>query len=281
VELPISKEVNAIAFAVLGFVGLRIVTETIAAHHYPRRLEHVRHRGELESENLQVGLSLIVQIVLFLFISVAFMGSTWGLYVGAAVFFSPLIPWLFADKIPKSKFVTKWKPTGLVNWTLIITTGVLLSRLLDHLVRSDKLVEVLGFILLPLPVLISWALELFEAEEEGEGEEDAEGGAPELEDATSDDRGLELPVLAYAGSGRGDETTSATLRDAPVHHGADGFLEAESARSKFRSGQEEREEAREEHLGAAAPWKAWLTRLAGVPLVVISVYLVVTHLAGG
>jgi len=287
VELPIAKDLNTIAFAVLGFVGLRIILETIAAHHYPKRLEHVKHRGGLESENLQVGLSLIVQIVLFLFISVAFMGSTWGLYVGAVVFFSPLVPWLFADKIPKSRFVTKWKPTGLVNWTLIIVAGVALSRLLDHLVHSDHLVEVLGFILLPLPVLASWALELFEVEEEeSEDEDDVEGdgtgeGSRERLDSPDGDGPSRLPVLAYAGSISGGEASRTMLADVAMDHDGDGFLEAESARSKFRAGQEERDEAREATRSSEARWKAWLTRLAGVPLVVVSVYLVVTHIAGG
>jgi hypothetical protein len=287
VELPIAKDVNTIAFAVLGFVGMRIVLETIAAHHYPTRLEHVKHRGGLESENLQVGISLIVQIALFLFISVAFMGSTWGLYVGAVVFFSPLVPWLFADKIPKSRFVTKWKPTGLVNWTLIIVAGVVLSRLLDHLVHNDHLVEVLGFILLPLPVLVSWALELFEVEEEeseAELEEEDDGveeGSIDRFDSPDGGGAFRLPVLAYAGSTSGREASRATHSDVAVDHGGDGFLEAESARSKFRAGQEERDEAREVSRSSEARWKSWLTRLAGVPLVVVSVYLVVTHIAGG
>jgi hypothetical protein len=285
VELPIEKGVNTIAFAVLGFVGARIVIETIAAHHYPKRLEQVKHRGDLESENLQVGLSLIVQIALFLFISIAFMGSTWGLYVGAAVFFAPLVPWLFADKIPKSKFVTKWKPTGLVNWTLIIVTGVLLSRLLDHLVDNDKLVEVLGFILLPLPVLISWTLELFQAEEGEEVEEDGEELSGALLANDLDDAGQEgvvgVPVLAFVGAGRESELAGSPLVELSAHDVNEGFLEAESARSRFRIEQEERYEARAEQLKTGASWKAWLTRLAGVPLVVVSVYLVVTHIAGG
>jgi hypothetical protein len=284
VELPIAKDVNAIAFAVIGFVGLRILIETIAAHHYPKRLERVKHRGGLESENLQVGLSLIVQIVLFLFISVAFMGSTWGLYVGAAVFFSPLVPWLFADKIPKSKFITKWKPTGLMNWAIIIVTGVLLSRLLDHLVHNDKLVEMLGFIILPLPILVSWALELFEAEEEDdeEEEEDEETEAESAEHGDEpDDHGVTpLPVLVYAGAGpNGDEPTM-QLAHAASRPDADGFLESESARSRFREGQEARIEAKE-HSSGATGWKVWTTRIAGVPLVAVSVYLVVTHIAGG
>jgi hypothetical protein len=229
-----------------------------------------------------VGLSLIVQIVLFLFISVAFMGSTWGLYVGAAVFFSPLVPWLFADKIPKSKFVTRWKPTGLVNWAIIIVTGVLLSRLLDHLVHDDKLVEMLGFIILPLPILISWALELFETEEEEDEGNEAEETEAEVEQRdTPNGHGVKpVPVLVYAGAGPDGDQSTVQLAHAIALPHSEGFLEAESARSRFREGQEARLEAKE-HISGATSWKVWSTRIAGVPLVVVSVYLVVTHIAGG
>jgi hypothetical protein len=282
VELPIAKDVTTIAFAVLAFVGARIFIETIAAHHYPKRLERVKHRGRLESENLQVAISLVIQILLFLFISVAFMGSTWGLYVGAAVFFAPLVPWLFAEKIPKSKFITKWKPAGLLNWTLIIVLGVLLSRLLDHLVHNDELVETLGFILLPLPVLISWALELFEVEEEeGEEQKGEEEGESEHGEVSTGHSETPLPVLVYAG-GAADRGELAMQH----HHGeaptpvAEGYLESESARSKFREEEAARMEAKDD-AEAVSTWKVWGTRLAGVPLVAVSVYLVVTHLAGG
>jgi hypothetical protein len=120
--------------------------------------------GELESGTLQVGLSLIIQIAVFIFIAVAFLGTTGALYVGAAVFFAPLIPWLFAERIPKSRLVTEWSPRGLVKWSLVIVAGLLLAQLLEHLVTNGTQLTRIGFILLPLPILICWSLELFDDE---------------------------------------------------------------------------------------------------------------------
>ena len=294
VELPINKSVNAVAFAVLGFVSIRIVLETIAAHNYPKRLEVVHHEGELESGNLQVGLSLIIQILLFIFISIAFLGSSWPLYVGAAVFFAPLVPWLFADKIPKSKFVTKWKPRGLVLWTLVIVFGVLLSKLLSHLIHDDKLLEAVGFILLPLPILVSWALELFEEEEENEEEE--EDGASEEVSAEVDDRGYHsgheadddrndqlVSVGASSVVEVNEHATSAPTTTLDVRSTFRGRQEFhESSRSIFRESEaarfEEQQEEREENDSELV---TWMKRLAGVPLVAVCVYLVVAHVAVG
>jgi hypothetical protein len=259
VELPIGQHVNAIAFAVLGFVLVRIVAESLIMRGLPSRLAAVAHEGGLESETLQIGISLVIQIALFCFIAVSYMGWTWGLYVGCAVFFAPLIPWLFADRIPKSKLVTRWKPRGLINWSVIIVFGVVLSRLLEHLVHSASLVETLGFIILPLPILISWGLELFEDEEADEHE------------VTADSERELVAVGATSVAGEGEHARKFAGID----------WTHESARSAFRELDSERREREEEHEQVLPPWRLWLTRLAGLPLVVLCVYLVVTHIAGG
>ena len=165
VELPIASHVNVIAFSALGFVAARIVVETFVAHFYPRRIGAVKHEGELASSSRQVAFSLLAQIAVFLFIAIAFLGSTWALYVGAILFFTPLAGWLIADKLPKSSSLEKWRPKGVLMWTLIIVVGILLSRLLDHVIPNGHLVEEVGFVILPLPVLVFWTLELFEGSE--------------------------------------------------------------------------------------------------------------------
>src|SRR6185312_6489548 len=79
-ELPIGEHTTAVAFGVIAFIALRMVIENIAAHWYPGRLQIVSHKGELESGNIQIGLSLIVQIVLFMFIALPGVGWTWALW---------------------------------------------------------------------------------------------------------------------------------------------------------------------------------------------------------
>lgn len=286
VELPINKSVNVVALCVLGFVAVRIVIESIAAHDYPIRLEAVHHQGGLESSNLQVGVSLVIQILLFIFISIAFLGSSWALYVGAAVFFSPLVPWLFADKIPKSALVTKWKPSGLALWTLIIVAGVLLSKFLSLLIHNDKLLENVGFILLPLPVLVAWALELFEVEEDEDSEElefsdgaygwrfderDAAVDAP-VEDASSN--GADSRLVAQLDPHSSSTAVSTLEMRTDERH--------ESLRGQFRDAEAIRlEEKRVEESEAYSSLRAWSARFGGAALVALCVYLVVAHIAGG
>jgi hypothetical protein len=247
VELPIGEHTTAIAYGVIAFIAGRMALETLAAHWYPGRLEQVSHQGELESGNVQVGLSLIIQISLFMFISLPYVHWSWALWIGTAVFFSPLIPWLWADRIPKSKFVTKWKPRRLTNWSLIIIFGALLSQVLQRLIHSDQLLTQIGFIVLTMPVLASWALELFEEEEE-EGEEAGVGEEAE-----------ELELVA---AGRGH---------------VEGGLDRWSAGSD--AGHDRSEEAGIDRARSAR--RGWALRLAGVPLLGLSIYLVTAGLVGG
>lgn len=282
VVLPVNHDVNAVALAALAFLAVRLAVESFAAHAYPGRLARVSHQGELESPNLQVGLSLIVQIALFVFIALPFMGWTWALWVGTAIFFSPLVPWLFADRIPKSDFITKWKPRNLVNWTLIILASAGLTKLLSVLIHSQRLLVQIGFFVLSLPVVGSWALELFEKEEdEEEEEEEQEDGA---EDSVpvhdfSERTGHGAPAPGRLGGG------GVALLEAPqvlagsvTHDGHHDVLWEPSAKSKAVEAEDRRQEAAQP---AGTNRRAWLIRLAGVPLVAVSVFLVVAHLVGG
>jgi hypothetical protein len=250
-ELPIGQDLNIVAVSVLGFLALRMVIETIAANHYPQRLSAVHHEGELESGTLQVGVSLVIQIAIFIFIAVAFLGSTWALYVGAALFFAPLVPWLFADRIPKSGPVTKWLPRSLVKWTLIIVSGLLLGSLLENLISGGPLRERVGFIFLPLPVLIFWALELFE-------------------DETDARAGVTSTLAGVASSYEPDRDQDLLAETAPTSPERMGHMTTDGDSGPTLEDSSD---------GLAS--RAWLLRLAGVPLVAIAVFVVVAHGVGG
>jgi hypothetical protein len=81
------------------------------------------------------------------------------------------VPWLFADKLPKSAFVAKWMPAGIAKWAFVIIAGILLSMLLDRAIHDPGQAQAYAFILLPLPILFCWGLELFAKEDDEDDEE--------------------------------------------------------------------------------------------------------------
>ena len=44
--------------------------------------------------------------------------------------------WLVADRIPKSAFLTKWAPAGLLKWTWVILGGIAISTCIEHFVHD-------------------------------------------------------------------------------------------------------------------------------------------------
>jgi hypothetical protein len=174
--VPVADHGWFIAGLVLAVLAVRLLLETIAAHHYPDRLAAVLHEGDLDSSKVQIAVALVASITVFFFISLAYMPMGLALVAGAAVFYSPLIPWLFAERIPKYEWVERHNPTGLAKWTWVIVGTVILDRILGALVHNDTDLLSWGFILLPIPVLLSWGADLFIPD--GEDEEEAE---PELE----------------------------------------------------------------------------------------------------
>ena len=181
-ELPISEKRWTIALIVIALVGIRILVETATTHFYPERLEAVEPSGELEPPRIQETISLAIQMGVLAFISASFLGLSWALWVGVVGFFAPLIPWLFIERVPYNASVAKWMPAGLAKWSFIIVAGWLLGKLLERLIADPTQSIEWGFILLPLPLLLMWALELF-AENEPEDEDEDE--APETAGATA------------------------------------------------------------------------------------------------
>jgi hypothetical protein len=176
--VPIAEHGWFIAELVVVVLAVRVLLETVAAHHYPDRLAAVLHEGDLEGSKLQMVIALVASITVFFFISLAYMPFGVALVAGAVVFYSPLIPWLFAERIPKYDWVERHNPTGLAKWTWVIVGTVVLDRILSALVHNDTDLLAWGFILLPLPVLLSWGADLFIPDEEEDEEEEAVAEEP-------------------------------------------------------------------------------------------------------
>ena len=158
VDLPLSHDGARVVEVVLVTLSARIVLETWAAH--GERLAAMTHRGELASSRAQIAISLTVQMAAFWFVSAGSLGASWTLGIGEGVFFAPLVAWLWVDQMPKSAWLGRHAARGVAKWSFVIASGTALAILLGHGSASVQL----GFVLLPLPILAFWTLELFEGE---------------------------------------------------------------------------------------------------------------------
>jgi hypothetical protein len=156
VDLPLSHDGSKVVALVLVTLVVRLGLETWAAH--GERLSTMTRRGELESSKTQMAISLVVQMAAFWFVSSGSLGASWTLGIGEGVFFAPLVAWLWVDRLPKNAWLGTHAARGVAKWSIVIAVGVVLATVLGHGTASVQL----DFVLLPLPILAFWTLELFE-----------------------------------------------------------------------------------------------------------------------
>ncbi|MDX6718949.1 MAG: hypothetical protein QOJ63_1203 [Solirubrobacteraceae bacterium] len=152
VRLPIAAHANAAALYVLAALVVRLAFETIASHLYPRRLDTAEAAAIPEPSALvRLGASA-VRMAIFVFFAYIVVGTSWQLWVGAALFVAPQVLAVFEERFPNSPALHRVLPRGLVRLVLMLfvgtAVGALLLRTMDE--HSDTFVAD-SFVLLSLP----------------------------------------------------------------------------------------------------------------------------------
>jgi hypothetical protein len=161
VQLPIAEHAGTAAFCVLAALAVRLAAETIASHLYPRRLDaseaaHVPQPGKLQ----RLGASAL-RATLFVFFAYIVAGTSWQLWVAAALFVVPQILSVYRERLPNSRMLYHTRPRGLVRIVLMLfvatAIGALLLRTMNEhgenfLADSFVILAIPGFLLALLPV---------------------------------------------------------------------------------------------------------------------------------
>jgi hypothetical protein len=97
----------------------------------------------------------------FGFVSVALVGVSWHLVVGAILFVLPNFLTLIQDKLPNSKFLFHALPKGLTNLCVTLWLGQISLLVITGIFQQTPELARIGFVLLPIPGLIISLLKLF------------------------------------------------------------------------------------------------------------------------
>lgn len=160
-QLPIAEHAGTAAVCVLAALAVRLAAETIAAHLYPRRLDvseagHVPQPGKLQ----RLGAAAL-RTTLFIFFAYIIAGTSWQLWVAAALFVTPQILAVYGERLPNSPTLFRMRPRGLLRIVLMLfvatVIGALLLRTMDEhgaefLADSLLILAIPGFALALLPV---------------------------------------------------------------------------------------------------------------------------------
>jgi hypothetical protein len=161
VALPVEELGKVLPVAVAIGMVTRVSLEEIAGRYFPDRIAHV-HVESLPSAPLaQVLISNVLRALTFGFVSVALVGVSWHLVVGAILFVLPNFLTLIQDKLPNSKFLFHALPKGLTNLCVTLWLGQISLLVITGIFQQTPELARIGFVLLPIPGLIISLLKLF------------------------------------------------------------------------------------------------------------------------
>lgn len=160
-DLPIADSADQIALAAMVAIVVRVLIEELAARRYPLRLSAVENRKLPFAGPRQRLLATGVRTALFVFLSVAFIGSCWQLWVGAALFAVPQVLSIYERKFPNSERLHGLLPSGIVKVLVMLVIGSFFARLVYSILDDPGTVLQNGFLLMTIPGLVLSALSLF------------------------------------------------------------------------------------------------------------------------
>lgn len=159
-ELPITAHARTIALCAVALIIIRFALEDLSLFLFPQRLAALepQYRDRTITQGF---LTVALKVAVFGIVAGKFVGVSTELFLGIALFATPLIMGIFEDKFPKSAMVQKWMPTGIIEMLVMTLGGYFLAILVaDHYPNARSYVLV-SFVILSLPGFVLKILALF------------------------------------------------------------------------------------------------------------------------
>ena len=168
-SLPIVSSANLIALIALIGLLLRVSLEEFAARTFPGRIAEVAPGPIPTPGVLHRSVVAAVRTILFVFVAIAFIGTAWQLWAGAAIFATAQACDILAKYTPNSPRLFHATPVGIPKLVVILLVSLGISTAISLLVTSGPDLARTAFVLLMLPGLALAALGMF-AKEPREGD---------------------------------------------------------------------------------------------------------------
>jgi len=150
-------------------IVFRIVLEEWAARFYPTRLDKINPTEIPDTSLLQKMFSTALRLGVFVFVTAAFMGNTWQVWVGSIIFILPNVLSWIEDRLPNSPVIWRIIPTGLPGLALSLVVAGYSSVFISDWLGDHPDYSQYSFMLMPIPMFILGLIGLFGREgREGE-----------------------------------------------------------------------------------------------------------------
>jgi hypothetical protein len=159
-QLPITIHARSIALWAAALVIIRFALEDISLRLFPQRLRNLEPKYRDRTTGQQI-FTVIFKVATFSVVAAKYIGISPQLFLGVALFALPLLMGVFEDKFPKSAFVQKWMPTGIIELLVMTIGGYFLATLVADRYPSAGTYVLVSFVLLSIPGFLLKILALF------------------------------------------------------------------------------------------------------------------------
>lgn len=168
-ELPIVSSANLIALIALVGLLLRVSLEEFAARTFPGRIAEVAPAPIPTPGVVHRSIVACVRTILFVFVAIAFIGTSWQLWAGAAIFAAAQACDIIARYTPNSPRLYHATPVGIPKLVVILLVSLGITTAISLLVTDGPDLARTSFVVLMVPGLALAALGMF-AKEPREGD---------------------------------------------------------------------------------------------------------------
>lgn len=160
-ELPIAADANALAILAVAAMVARVGLEEVVARGYPNRLNQIELPDLPQPGVAQRIIAIVLRTVAFAFVSEAFIGMVWQLWVGVGLFLLTQALFLMAPRMPNSPTVFHLVPVGVPRFLLVLLASLGLATAATLLVGDGPEASRWAFVFLLLPGLLLAGIGMF------------------------------------------------------------------------------------------------------------------------
>lgn len=164
---PVAEASTQLAWIVAAMLVLKVVLEEVAARWFPERMATILAEPEWPGTVQQV-LSSLTRLGLFLFISAAFIGSPWQLWVGAVIWILPTLLYPFSERWRNIPRLWQVLPANLPSLGFGLLVYLSLAAILGSIYGDTTEFALMAFFVLLIPGFIEYSLGLLGREPESD-----------------------------------------------------------------------------------------------------------------
>lgn len=160
-QLPIVSSANLIALIALIGLLMRVSLEEFAARAFPERLAAVSPAVNPTPGVLHRSIVAALRTGVFIFVAIAFIGTSWQLWAGAAIFAAAQACEIIAKYLPNNPRLFHAVPVGVPKLVLILLISLGISTAISLLITDGRDLARTSFVILMIPGLALAALGMF------------------------------------------------------------------------------------------------------------------------